>query len=57
MSQYNHCIVTGAVVWLGIVLQHGAVGLQGERVAIHQVYCDRRGLGLEDCVAIHSVVL
>ena len=57
MSQYNHCIVTGAAVWLGIVLQHGAVELQGERVVIHQVYCDRRGLGLEDCITIHSVVL
>ena len=32
-------------------------GLQGECVTIHRVYCDRGGLGLEDCVAIHSIVL
>ena len=55
VSQYNHCVVTGAAMarelycnlrLLGSgVLQHGAVGLQGVCVAIHQVYCDRRGLG------------
>ena len=60
MSQYNgklHCDTAGfrcKVGWklycnlrlLGFgVLQHGAVGLQGECVTIHQVYCDSsRGL-------------
>ena len=34
VSQYNYCIVTGA-----------GAGCWKDCVAIHQVYCDRRGLG------------
>ena len=58
VSQYNHCIVAwwarrqlGWKLYYNLrllgssVLQHVAVGLQGVCVAIHQVYCDRRGLG------------
>ena len=40
------------------VLQHGAVGLQGECVTIHQVYCDSSRVWLEgSCVTIQEIVL